>query len=76
MKHRTEHTDVGIVGAGTDRPELRDLRYAVAAAYYLDQRVSERLGYPGTVPRPVRALDYPDYLAEGLLNHLFADEPT
>jgi choline dehydrogenase-like flavoprotein len=50
----------------------RTLRYVVAAAYYLDAGVRQRLGYPGTVARPVRATDFPDYVTEGLLDHLLA----
>jgi choline dehydrogenase-like flavoprotein len=49
---------------------FQTLRYVVAAAYYLDDGVREALGYPGTVARPVRALAYPAYLEEGLLDHL------
>jgi choline dehydrogenase-like flavoprotein len=46
------------------------LRYTVAGAYYTDTSVHDVLGYPSTRPRPVPAFDYPDYLAEGLLDHL------
>jgi hypothetical protein len=53
-----------------DRAGLRAVRYTVAAAYYLHPDVRSRLGYPGTVARPVRPLDFPEYLAEGLLDHL------
>jgi hypothetical protein len=53
-----------------ERHELHTLRYVVAAAYYLDGSVRHALGYPGTVARPVRALAYPAYLEEGLLDHL------
>jgi choline dehydrogenase-like flavoprotein len=56
--------------ASDDPAGLRTLRYVVAGAYYLDPDVRARLGYPGTVARPVHALDYPEYLAEGLLDHL------
>ena len=53
-------------------PSLRTLRYVVAAAYYLDGDVRRRLGYPGTVARPVRADAFPEYIAEGLLDHMLA----
>lgn len=53
-----------------ERRELHVLRYVVAGAYYLDESVRRALGYPGTVARPVRALTYPQYLEEGLLDHL------
>ena len=56
--------------AAEDRGGLRTLRYVVTAAYYLDDDVRSRLGYPGTVARPVRALEFPEYLDEGLLDHL------
>jgi hypothetical protein len=50
--------------------EGRAVRYAAAAAYYLDDRVRDRLGYPGAVARPVARFSYPEYLVEGLLDHL------
>jgi choline dehydrogenase-like flavoprotein len=54
----------------SDPRARRALCYVTAAAYYLDDDVRARLGYPGTAPRPVRALDFPAYLEEGLLDHL------
>jgi choline dehydrogenase-like flavoprotein len=42
----------------------------VAAAYYHHPDVRARIGYPGQVARPVVAFDYPEYLSEGLLDHL------
>ncbi len=56
--------------ASIDRAGLRAVRYVAAGAYYLDPGVRDRLGYPGTVARPVRTLDFPEYLEEGLLDHL------
>jgi hypothetical protein len=56
--------------AARDRPGYRAVRYVAAGAYYLDAGVRSRLGYPGTVARPVRTLDFPEYLEEGLLDHL------
>jgi choline dehydrogenase-like flavoprotein len=58
----------------SDRSALRTLRYVVAAAYYLDSDVRSKLGYPGTVATPVRALDFPEYLEEGLLDHLIESD--
>ena len=58
--------------ASEDRSGLRALRWVVAGGYYLDEGVRTRLGYPGTVPRPVQAHQYPAYVAEGLLDHLVA----
>jgi hypothetical protein len=42
----------------------------VAAAYYHHPDVRARIGYPGQEARPVAAFDYPEYLSEGLLDHL------
>jgi hypothetical protein len=58
--------------AADDRAGLRTLRYVVTAAYYLDGDVRSKLGYPGTVATPVRALDFPEFLSEGLLDHLIS----
>ncbi|HEY8525300.1 MAG TPA: GMC oxidoreductase [Acidimicrobiales bacterium] len=57
-------------GAWATDPGLATLRYAVAAAYYLDEGVRAALDYHPQDVRPVRALDYPAYLEEGLLDHL------
>lgn len=46
------------------------LRYVVAAAYYLDQRVRTSLGYDPERVAPVRGLEFPEYLEEGLLDHM------
>jgi hypothetical protein len=43
---------------------------AVVAGYYHDATVRSLLGYPGQEARPVRTLDYPEYLSEGLLDFL------
>ena len=48
----------------------RYLGTAVAGAYYLHPDVRARLGYPGQVPRPINALEFPAFEAEGLLDHL------
>jgi choline dehydrogenase-like flavoprotein len=66
---------VGDDGAGEalaalDADGLRAVRYHAAAAYYLVPDVRERLGYEPEPAVPVRALDYPEYLDEGLLDHL------
>jgi hypothetical protein len=58
---------------GEDLPGYRALRLVVAGAYYLDAGVRARLGYPGTEPYPVRVSEYPEYVAEGLLDHLLDD---
>jgi hypothetical protein len=43
---------------------------AVAGGYYLSPEVRDRIGYPGQVARPVSALGYPEYLADGLLERV------
>ena len=60
--------------ASQDHAAFRAVRYVVTAAYYLDTGVRWRLGYPGTVARPVRTLDFPEYLEEGLLDHLVSSD--
>jgi choline dehydrogenase-like flavoprotein len=52
---------------------LAPLRYVIAAAYYLDERVRALLDYAPEPARPVLADLYPEYVAEGLLDHLLAE---
>ena len=40
------------------------------AAYYRSPDVRDGLGYPGTEATPVGRFEYPEYLDEGLLDHL------
>jgi hypothetical protein len=47
---------------------LAALQLVVVAGYYTDAAVRAAIGYPGQVARPVSALDYPTYLAEGLID--------
>ena len=42
----------------------------VAAAYYHHPDVRARIGYPRQEARPVAPFDYPEYISEGLLDHL------
>jgi choline dehydrogenase-like flavoprotein len=49
---------------------------AVSGAYYLDPSVRRGLGYEGQVPQPVRASEYPEYVAEGLLEPVLASWGT
>jgi hypothetical protein len=56
--------------AALDAEGVRTVRYLAAAAYYLLPLVREQLGYQPEPATPVRALDYPEYLDEGLLDHL------
>ncbi len=60
--------------ARDDRPGLRALRWVAGGGYYLSDDVRARLDYPGTVATPVRALAFPEYLEEGLLDHLVAPD--
>jgi choline dehydrogenase-like flavoprotein len=62
-------------GALATDAALADLRYAVAAAYYLADEVRGALAYHPQDVRPVRALDFPEYLEEGLLDHLLEATP-
>jgi hypothetical protein len=48
----------------------------VAGGYYAHPRVRELLGYAGQQPVPVRPEDYPEYLAEGLLEHVVERGPV
>lgn len=56
--------------AATDGPGHGAVITAAAGGYYLSDVVRAALGYPGQVALPVNVLEYPDYLAEGLLDHL------
>jgi hypothetical protein len=61
-------------GMANDREAWMALVTTVAGGYYLHQKVRERIGYEGQVPRQTRPDNYPAYLAEGLLDHLLDDE--
>jgi choline dehydrogenase-like flavoprotein len=56
-----------------DPAGLAQLRYVIAAAYYLDEGVRVLLDYAPEPAQPVRADLYPEYVAEGLLDHLLAE---
>jgi choline dehydrogenase-like flavoprotein len=58
--------------AAGDRPGFAALRLIVAGAYYMSPVVRERLGYPDDVSQPVPAFGFPQYIEEGLLDHLVA----
>ncbi|HEX3779868.1 MAG TPA: hypothetical protein VHX38_09365 [Pseudonocardiaceae bacterium] len=47
----------------------------VAGGYYADPKVRELLGYTGQRPIPVRPADFPEYVAEGLLDRVLARGP-
>jgi hypothetical protein len=54
--------------AATDRAAHQAVVLAAAGGYYLHDGVRHGIGYPGQLARTVNALDYPEYLAEGLLD--------
>lgn len=57
----------------TDHPDrLGVVQFVVVAGYYTDDRVKELIGYPGQVPKPVNAFDFPEYLDEGLIDAVMA----
>lgn len=56
--------------AATDPPARQALALVVAGGYYLDAEVRRLVGYPGQEPRPVVASRFPDYIEEGLLDHV------
>jgi choline dehydrogenase-like flavoprotein len=56
----------------TDAPAYRALVLVVLAAYYRAPGVRARLGYPGQEATPVGRFEFPEYLSEGLLDHLVA----
>ncbi len=55
---------------GTDPDAARALRTCVAGGYYLSPTVRAALDYDGQEAAPVPPFAYPDYLEEGLLDHL------
>ncbi len=57
-------------GDATGDPRFATLRYVVAAAYYLAAGVHDALGYHPEPATPVRPLEFPEYVEEGLLDHL------
>lgn len=50
-----------------DPAALNAIGLVASAAYYMQPRVRELLGYPGQVARPATADEEHDYLREGLL---------
>src|SRR5436305_12415465 len=51
------------------------IRYVVAAAYYLAPTVRIALDYAPEPATPVRALEFPEYLEEGLLDFMLEATP-
>jgi choline dehydrogenase-like flavoprotein len=56
-----------------DRTAYHALTLAVAGGYYLDERVRSLLRYPGQVPMTLNSRDYPEYVAEGLIDQVLAN---
>ncbi len=57
-------------GRSIDRVLERAVTSALSNAYYLSPAVRSAIGYDPSDPTPVRPEGYPEYLAEGLLDHL------
>ncbi len=53
-----------------DKSAERAVTSALSNAYYLSPVVRAVIGFDSSNPTPVRPEGYPDYLAEGLLDHL------
>jgi hypothetical protein len=60
----------------TDRAVYYDLVLSVVAGYYHSAVVRELIGYPGQEARPLPALDYPEYVSEGLLDFMLEQSPS
>jgi hypothetical protein len=59
-----------------DSDAYRALVLLALAAYYRSPEVGTRIGWPGPVATPVGRFDFPEYLSEGLLDHLIPKGPT
>jgi choline dehydrogenase-like flavoprotein len=59
-----------------DKPAYRALVLVVLAAYYRSDAVQAALGYPGPVATPVARYEFPEYLDEGLLDHVLERSPS
>ena len=53
-----------------DAPAYRALVLLALAAYYRAPDVAARIGWSGPLATPVGRFDFPEYLSEGLLDHL------
>jgi hypothetical protein len=58
--------------AVTDQAACEALILVVVGGYYHHPDVRQRIGYPGQVPTPVSGYAYPEYIAEGLLDHVLS----
>jgi hypothetical protein len=59
-----------------DSGAYRALVLLALAAYYRSPEVGARIGWPGPVATPVGRFDFPEYLSEGLLDHLLERRPS
>jgi hypothetical protein len=57
-----------------DAPAYRALVLLVLAAYYRAPEVRARIGWPAPAATPVGRFDFPEYLSEGLLDHLIPED--
>jgi hypothetical protein len=57
-----------------DAPAYRALVVLALGAYYRAPEVQARIGWPGPIATPVGRFDFPEYLSEGLLDHLVDEE--
>jgi hypothetical protein len=62
--------------AETDRDARDAVELTVAGGYYLSSDVRKAVGYPGQLPQPAVAHRYPEYVEEGLLDHLLGRQQT
>ena len=61
--------------AAEEPVHLMALQLVVVGGYYTDPRVREALGYPGQVAKPVNAHEFPEYIADGLIDAVIARGP-
>jgi choline dehydrogenase-like flavoprotein len=60
----------------TDAVAYRALVLVVLASYYRAPTVQTRIGWPGPIATRVNRFEHPEYLDEGLLDHLIAAEES
>ena len=68
LAHPSEH-DLDELSAH-DTVAYRALVLVAIASYYRSPEVQTAIGYPGPVPTPVPRFEFPEYLDEGLLEHV------
>ncbi len=57
----------------SDGAAHRALTLAVLAAYYRADDARAGLGYPGQEPAVLERFEYPEYISEGLLDHMITN---